>query len=210
MNILRLSVALFLISGCAPRTYMEGYDKKDAKTFKNIIVSEPLVFIVEVDEKYQKYVYDYDTEIKKIFKDTYKPYLDSTQSFYYESDALQINKDSILKVINKGFNSNKVDSFFVESIKNINANGEKLLLLEIDGFYKTKKLVNWEGTKTLLWAIFTLGTYVPIYPEYGTTVYAVMIDLKTSKVVYKENYRIRDDPRIAKTIENIITKTLLN
>jgi hypothetical protein len=189
---------------------MEGYDRKNAKAFKNIMVSEPLVFILEVDEKYQKYVYDYNSEIKYIFKKTYNPYLENTQSFYYDIDSLGIDKDSLLRVLNRGFISNRADSVFVESIKNININAEKLLLLEIDGFYKTKELVNWEGTKSVLWAIFTLGTYVPIYPEYGTALYAVMIDLKNNKVVYKENYRFRDDPRVVETIENIVKKTLLN
>lgn len=194
--------------GCASRTYMNKYERKEVKQFKNILVMEPIVYIQELDDKYQKRIYDYDSEIKDIFKKTYQPHLESIQSNYLDLDSTKYDQAVLINLLIEGFKKDIIDSSLTSALRNNNKGSDKILILEIDGWFKSKELVKWEGTKTVLWAICTLGTYVPIYYEHTTSMSAVMIDLSNNKVIYKENYRMIDDPRLKETIEKLIRKTI--
>ncbi len=198
---------LFLIS-CAPRTYMEGYDSKTVKSFKNIAVIEPTFILVEVDEDYKKEIYDYDTEIKEVFKESFASYVKNSDSKYFTIDSTSVNAETVFELISKCYGIDMADSSLIEKILPNRDGTNKLLLSHVSGWYKTDELVNWESTKSLLYGIFTLGTYIPVYREYALTNYMVMIDLINYKVVYKDKREIYDDMRVKEQLSNIIKRAL--
>lgn len=198
-----LSIFFF---GCAPRTYMAGYDRQKVRTFNNIMIIEPTFSLVEIDEQYRKAIYDYETETKEIFRREFQPYVNATHSMYLSVDSLPIKKDTLLWLLAMGFQNKHVDSVLVNQILPEKKHATKLLISHMSGFYKTPKLVKWENTKTILWAVFTLGMYYPIYFEYVTTYDMVMIDLDSYQVVFKESRRDLEDMRQKETVAAIIQK----
>jgi hypothetical protein len=114
----------------------------------------------------------------------------------------------LISLLEKAFKQQAIDSLKADILKRQNNSSKFFLITYLNGWYKTRSLVNWESTKSVLYAIFTLGTYIPIYYEYGITLYSAMLDLTTNQVVYKERISIFKDPKAYGTLSELVNKSI--
>lgn len=203
-----LVLAIFVLVSCSPRTYYRGYSEKDLRGFENIGVFQPVISITEIGKKHRKSIYEYNNEIANHFKTIISPMLSSSNSEFIFVDSTEIQEEMLISLLEKAFKQQAIDSLKADILKRQNNSSKFFLITYLNGWYKTRSLVNWESTKSVLYAIFTLGTYIPIYYEYGITLYSAMLDLTTNQVVYKERISIFKDPKAYGTLSELVNKSI--
>lgn len=207
---MRKAIALFavlMLIGCSSRQLTKSYSEAEVRAFRQIAVLEPISSLVEIGKKERREIFTETKRVSSQFHDEIETSLRLSDSRYFRLSELGITKDTVVHYLDLAFSADSVPRLRNDTTLGL-GESKKLLITYFAGWYKDDALRRWENTKTILWAIFSLGQYYVVYYPAGVNFYSVLIDLENGRVVYRDRRLVYVDLRDPKTVMNLTRKSI--